>query len=549
MMPPFLTSFGSLLRGRVLLAYVVLLCAGCATQPKSSVADQATPAGLFLKKAAKPRTPASQSAAFALSAAEKALAMATDKTASAESRAQGLRLYNAAVAECVAALQEQGFFKGARSGVEVQGADAAYRLRVVPSGESSLKNPATFTRLVDSKKIYRKHLKSNTERPGLGAPLVGVSEGPLKDDPQRPVQGFAEPLTAVAAFGPSRGGVRTVDLFFFDPRKKDTIVANGTKLPLEGDFTAPLAYFPRKREMLFGIVAMLRSDLTFKRSAIYFVEPYDPDKIPILFVHGLMSSPHAWIEFVNELNASPEFRRRYQPWVYFYPSGGPIAGNALRLREDLEKLAAQYPLKRKIILVGHSMGGIISKMQVVNTRDRLWNSIFGAKAEIVSKMLPETSLLKRALIFEANPHVSRVIFFATPHLGSRLATLRISALAGSLIRMPAALIRRYTPEMNIVRRDVDPQLRAAPNSIIGLSPKSPLLKGMAKLPINTPYHSIIGNRGRDSEPLAKTSDGIVPYWSSHLEGARSEIIVPTGHDAFDCPASVTEMLRILAIKE
>ena len=72
---------------------------------------------------------------------------------------------------------------------------------------------------------------------------------------------------------------------------------------------------------------------------------------------------------------------------------------------------------------------------------------------------------------------------------------------------------------------------------------------MNKLPIEVPYHSIIGNRGLDQTPLVKSSDGVVPYWSSHLEGADSELIVPTGHDAFKSPLSVTEVLRILKINE
>ena len=92
-------------------------------------------------------------------------------------------------------------------------------------------------------------------------------------------------------------------------------------------------------------------------------------------------------------------------------------------------------------------------------------------------------------------------------------------------------------------------MKSIPTSITGLSPKSRVLKAMNKLPIEVPYHSIIGNRGLDQTPLVKSSDGVVPYWSSHLEGADSELIVPTGHDAFKSPLSVTEVLRILKINE
>jgi len=58
-----------------------------------------------------------------------------------------------------------------------------------------------------------------------------------------------------------------------------------------------------------------------------------------------------------------------------------------------------------------------------------------------------------------------------------------------------------------------------------------------------PYHSIIGDRGRGDTP--NSSDGVVPYWSSHLDGAESEQIVPSGHPAHRDPQAIAEMVRIL----
>jgi hypothetical protein len=429
------------------------------------------------------------------------------------------------------------------------GAGTTYKLQVVSLGEPYSQNPAKFDRLIDSSKIYRKHLSSDTQRDGIGGTLVGVIESPA-NVPNRAPGGFAEPITAVADFGKSsRHGETSVDLFFFDPRTKEAIILDHTTFPLGGDFTGPLAYFPRTRPLLLGFAAMMRSDRVAKRQGIYFLEPFNPNKIPILFSHGLMSSPHAWIDFINKLNENPDFRRRYQPWVLFYPSGGPIAGNALQLRMMLAQIAKDYPLKHNLVLVGHSMGGILTQMQVVNTGRVLWDTVFGKNANKVYAMFPPTSMIKKALIFQANPDVSSVIFFSTPHLGSKLADMRISWIVGSLVRMPTNLVRNFNPQMRSILQEINPAVRSIPSSIIGLSPSNPLLKGLAKLPITVPYYSIIGNQGKDSLPLAESSDGIVPYWSSHLDGAKSELIVPTGHDSFDNPKSVTEVLRILAIKK
>src|SRR5262249_10517043 len=84
-----------------------------------------------------------------------------------------------------------------------------------------------------------------------------------------------------------------------------------------------------------------------------------------------------------------------------------------------------------------------------------------------------------------------------------------------------------------------------PTSIQGLSPKSPLLRALDQLPIRVPHHSIIGDRGGGDTP--NSSDGVVPYWSSHLASADSEKIVPTGHEPMTDPRTVEEIRRILLL--
>ncbi|MEO6845929.1 MAG: alpha/beta fold hydrolase [Chthoniobacterales bacterium] len=551
----FLNSFASKYPGRRMAAFgIAIVCAmhvtGCATPPRQKPIDaRAAQANQMLQHADRKRAqdPA-QAMGVYLSVAEKSLALTTDKTESAAVRTQAERIYNTAVTDCALTLQKLKPTSAHGSYWTFSDGHTTYKLRIASSGGTGVENPARFDRLMNSRDVKRKHLNSDTERAGIGGTLLGIQDSAKTNVPHRPPNGFAEPLTAVIAFGkPSHGG-DTAELSFYDPRVRDHVTLNNKTYPLKGDFTAPLAFFPKPRG-IFGIVAMLRSDRVVNKAGLYFCEPYNPNKIPVLFVHGLMSSPHTWINFINELNNDPEFRRHYQSWLFLYPSGAPIGGTAMKLREDLATAATHYPLKHNLIIVGHSMGGILTRMQVTDTSNRqLWNGVFGKASDQFYAVFPSNSLIKKALIFKANPYVTRVIYISTPHQGSDLATLRISQLGSMLIRLPAKLIKALDPQTKQALKSVSPQLRTAPNSILSLSPKSPLLKTLSNLPMTVPCHSIIGNRGKDNEPLAKTSDGVVPYWSSHVAAAKSEIIVPTGHDAFNNPRSVKEVLRILKLK-
>ncbi len=529
------------------LALVLVTGFGCATTPHPPHGPVAEADRLVRTADRLEKKKNSNAIGLYLSAAKKAQALASDKSASASTRAEALAIYNTAVANSVVAMQKQarGVFTGSPQIFSAPGEN--YEVKAAPAKTRQRVNPAAIDRFIAASKISKKHLKHDVHRDGLGGVLVGVLNIDGKR-PNCPPEGFAQAVTAVAEFGrPDRTGKTPVALSFYDPKITDELTVGSARFPLAGDFSAPIAYYPQRNEMLFGLVAMLRSDRIASRSGIFFYGAYDPDKIPVLFVHGLMSSPHAWLHFINELSENPDFRKRYQPWVYLYPSGAPIAVNAARLRRDLAEVATRHPLRNNLVIIGHSMGGILTKMQVSNSRRDLWKGIFGPNADKVSARFPADSPIKNALFFEANPHVARVIFIATPHLGSRLATLRLAGLVGSLIRMPAKLIGAVDPKMKSLLRTIDPSLRSVPNSIVGLSPKSPLLQNVRKLPLSVPYHSIIGNRGRNNVPLADSSDGIVPYWSSHLPDAESEIIVPTGHDAFHHPDSVAEVLRILAL--
>ena len=201
-----------------------------------------------------------------------------------------------------------------------------------------------------------------------------------------------------------------------------------------------------------------------------------------------------------------------------------------------------------MVIVNHSLGGVISHLQVISPGDSLVKAIFRKNAKEILA-LPDSALLKRGLVFEANPNIARVVFVAAPHRGAPLAINPVASALASVIRVPGTLVR------NIGQRSLQLAASAAgqnphliPNGINALSPKNPLLVAMNTVPIEVPYHSIIGVAGLPKSPLENTSDTVVPYWSSNLDGALSQKIVPYPHTAmFVKPEATDEIKRILKL--
>ena len=282
-------------------------------------------------------------------------------------------------------------------------------------------------------------------------------------------------------------------------------------------------------------------DLFSYPTNLIFIQPYDPNKIPVVLVHGLLSTQARWGEVVLGLNSDPALRKQYQFWCFLYPNGQPIPLSALELRRDLHAVEKQYRPQRGIILVGHSMGGIISRAQVSTSGGyAILDHIFGRDAPGVTARLPSAPLLRDSLIFEREKNVRRVVFICVPHRGSSIATVSLVRFITTLIRLPTRIVSNIAEISDFVTTQ---NLRLLPTSICGLSPHSPFLQALDQRPIEVPHHSILGDRGRGDSP--RSSDGVVPYQSAHLATAESELIVPSGHSAASHPATIAELKRIL----
>ena len=381
-------------------------------------------------------------------------------------------------------------------------------------------------------------MKTPNLRPGLGGVLVGVRRQEPREE-FAPLRGLAGPVTATLGF---RSNVATLTLN--DPTKLTTVQVAGKSRQLAADFSAPLCYYPPVNEFMFGLLAALNPQKYGSYEGIYMLQPPDPSRIPVFYVHGLISSPYIWRDVINQVDEDPELRSKYQAVVFAYPTGNPFMYSALKFREALAAYQKRYPMPRGFVLVSHSMGGLLSQAQTATITQADWHNAVGARADALFAKIPPGSDIHRAMVFEANPNVRRVVFISTPHKGAGLADQSLGQLAIKLIRLPLTVTTTITQTLGSSVALINGNAKRLPDSVSSLSPQNPTLAVLASQKVVPPCHSIIGNRGKPG-PLADSSDGVVPYWSSHLDYAQSEVIAPGPHGCYDYPEAITELKRIL----
>ena len=421
-------------------------------------------------------------------------------------------------------------------------AGLSYRVEAARDAAPGVYAPARLVSVRPAREVPRKLMRNWFEETGAGAPL-SPHWSQSKDrgiDRFVPPGGYIEPLTAVLAFSGSvkTQGPRLVTLTAYDPTAVGRVRLGNAEYPLAADFTAPIV--DRTRDISEGRLALsglFRPD--GGDASLVMLQPYDSQRIPVVLVHGLNSHPRMWRNVVNDLNADPQLRGRYQYWVFRYPSGWPISYSAMRLREELAALSRIIGPQRNMVFVGHSMGGLLSRMQVISPGRTLWNAILGDDANRVETTMPANHIVRRSLLFESNPQIGRVVFICVPHRGSGLADMSFAGAFTRLIRLPGRFVTALTdlPEAFIKNRPV--------TSIAGLSPSNPLFEVLENTPIQVPHHSIIGDRGRGDSP--NSSDGVVRYSSAHLASAESELIVPGPHGSYDLPQTIHALKRIFQL--
>lgn len=413
-----------------------------------------------------------------------------------------------------------------------------------------------FDHIVASRALKKRGIVNRT-RDGGGATLVAIREQrPERGDEQRffPGRGLHVPVTlTIDSVNVSDGGIRKVTISLRNPLVEDTVAVGARTLPLAADFSAPLAVVLRGgNEVISGVHGFFNAEERFAHSGLLLLEPYDPDRIPVLFIHGLFSVPMIWRDLIPEMAYDPEISKRYQFMLFTYPSSLPMVESARLLRDEIAALRAVYdpsgsdPLSRDLVVVGHSMGGILARSLVTEFGDNLWNQYSDVPIENLNVTAEEREILRRLVYFEPDPGVTRVVFFSTPHRGSERARRGFAQVISRSAKLPGEVVQVTSNYLDPrIESGVEVSVKEKVTSVQSLQPGSQLLSAMEASPYKrgVRYHSIMGDRGRGDTP--ESSDGLVDYWSSRQEGAASELIVPSDHKTYRHPEGIAELRRIL----
>jgi pimeloyl-ACP methyl ester carboxylesterase len=467
--------------------------------------------------------------------------------------------YQLALGRFLETARDRGLWQPGQ-GFQVITANGPVSIPIVPRG--FVWQTAEFQQLravgcYSSPSLTRHHV-----RDGVGAPVV-VERG--QQPPVRPGDRFLGPHALFAATAVLRpitdpSGERRLILELWNPRHADQVDGPRGAVPLAADLSAPFVFHEAEVADLPDPFEMfVHPDNTPEFEGLLFLEPYQPGKIPVILVHGLLSSPRTWIDLANDLRANPEFMARYQLWAFGYATGRPFVRAAADLRRQLrlalEELQTNCPdpALDQVVLIGHSMGGLISKMQVSSSGDHLWTTVSDRALDDLE--LPEELRdgIEDIMYFEPTPAVKRVIFVGTPHRGAALAHQLIGRVSSSLVKRDpdgmSRLVQVAEENEGFLNRLIwkplfgQPRL---PTSIDLLDPQHPLLQAVDQLPIDdhVQIHTIAGKWLYTMGPGG--GDGVVPLSSAVHPQAQSELVINASHTAVHRdPKSIDEIWAIL----
>jgi len=405
-------------------------------------------------------------------------------------------------------------------------------------------------------------LRNRYRTPGIGAALAASLE-PLESTagklssriPPRlkiPVTAFLrldDPRAALAS-GKLHG-----ELEFYTQDSARTLKIAGVDVPIEYETTSALALTLEGAPVWdFEIAGFRSGDFTIGdanlREGVFMLHPHKTGRMPVVLVHGTASSPARWAELVNELENDPRFWERYEIWLFMYNTGNPIAYSAMLLRDGLAKIVKELDSEDKdtglkeMVVMGHSQGGLLTKMTVIDSGTHLWP--FSVPPDELDVDAETRELLTNALMIKPLPFVRRVVFIATPHRGSYQALGILGSFASWLVNLPGHFTKLSLDLLTLQRKGfVLGPMSGVPTSIDNMNPNNRFIQALSAIPIadGVVANSIVGVEG--GGPPAEGGDGVVKYSSAHIDGVESEKIVHSAHSMQGNPETIQEVKRIL----
>jgi len=405
----------------------------------------------------------------------------------------------------------------------------------------------SFNKLVTVGCYRDSNLKHQYRACGLGVPLVAIQKN--KCSPSEFTRFFLQqtpfaatcilypnlqPWTAtvpVASSPPVASG-----LALYDPQKVETVRYENISFRLAADITAPLGYLGQDTDWN-ALEEFGRPETDPNLAGLRMLEPYQAEKIPILFVHGLFSDPQTYLEMANRIRACPELASRYQIWVFRYPTGGNFFLSAAKLRKQLASLVAQCEAKgsnrnlRKMVIVGHSLGGLVAKLQVTNSGTTLWNNVARVPLDEVAASPAQREQLLSEFFFDASPYIKTAIFIAVPNEGSPWAHRPVGKIASRMVK--------YSPQQTEMHRTLmqqnpdvfHPDLqKRIPTSVDLMNPDNQLLQAIQKISLAPWVESYaIAGTGGSSLSRMGPSDGVVTLRSATTPAAGQTYYVDAIH--------------------
>ena len=342
----------------------------------------------------------------------------------------------------------------------------------------------------------------------------------------------------------------------YDPYQYESVQVAQKTYPLAANFSAPYGLWLAQNNLgKAAYLSLIDRDDRLTMPHLYMLEPYNPNKKVIILVHGLASSPEAWVRLTNDIMGDPVLREHYQVWQVFYSTNMPILESRFQiyalLTQAFAKVDANAAAKDDAVLVGHSMGGIISRLLVSNadiTQATL--ALMNNRQLNRYRNLP---IVRQRMVMQQIPNIDRAIFLAAPHRGTDFADRWFTKAARKVIKLPVAFLTAVgdalvdeDPSLKELWQQIDRSLiQNGPSDLSHQSKFMQLTQDIMPRQ-NLPFHSIIGNNtGLDD--LTQINDDVVPYQSAHLKAAQSEKIIRGSHSIQETPEAVLELRRILRL--